>query len=77
MNHSNETHAILAPDTAMLKPGCDCPFDIPLMSGLNFLRISDVNKIGEITAEGKIATFVTVQHCHLAVLMCIDRWGRN
>lgn len=55
VNHSNlttiRTHDILAPDTAMLKPICHfpCPFDIPLMLGLNFLRISDVNKSREIS----------------------------
>lgn len=43
---ANLTHAILAPDTAMLKPICffPCPFDTPLTSGLNFLRISDAHK---------------------------------
>lgn len=37
------THDILAPDTARLKPVClfSLPSDIPLMSGLNFLRISE------------------------------------
>lgn len=56
MNHWNlisdqrnvGTHDILAPDTAMLKPVClfHCPFDTPLIFGLNFFRISDVKKLG-------------------------------
>lgn len=47
------THDILAPATAMLKPLClfPCPFDIPLMLGLNFMRISIVNKSRGITAQ--------------------------
>lgn len=40
---STVTHDILAPDTARLKPVCSfsLPFDIPVMLGLNFLRISE------------------------------------
>lgn len=39
-------HAILAPDTAMFKPDwfAPCPNDIPLISGLNFLRMSECKR---------------------------------
>lgn len=74
--HSNMTailtHAILAPDTAMLKPICffPCPFDTPLMSGLNFLRISDVHKSSK-NYKRSNTCFVTVQVSHLVVLICM------
>lgn len=49
------THAILAPDTAMLKAVCffPTPFENPLISGLNFLSISDV-RIEGIKAKEKM-----------------------
>lgn len=55
------TNDILAPDTAMLKPVCHfpCPFDTPLILGLNFLRISD-EKNREITAQ-ETKTLVLLQ----------------
>lgn len=67
------THDILAPDTAMLKPVCHfpCPFDTPLILGLNFLRISDVKKEGLLRQKRGNTNFVTVQLCHLVVSMCI------